>query len=387
MRKFFLLLVFFFTIFSAFSQNPFSARQIVDTLCSSYFWGRGYTNNGLVKAAQYLAQSFTEIGIQPLKPTGYFQEFLVPTNTFPARMQVAINGTSLQPGIDFLVAPESEGIQVNNEQLLPKDASTFVNTKQNIEVKLVDKLVWRPSQEWKPYTRIEILKNLNLKPSSIDIAIDQEFLPNFSTVNVCGFVPGTIYPDSFFVITAHYDHLGGMGAQTYFPGANDNASGVALLLQLAQYYSKNPLPYSVGFILFSAEELGLLGSQYFNGHPLIPLDRIKFLLNTDLAGTGDEGITVVNAPAHPQAFELLQAINKEEKLLKSINARTNAPNSDHYFFTLNNVPAFFFYTHGGVAFYHDIYDRAKTLPLNHQEALITLVKKFFEKMSFPAKQK
>ncbi len=385
MRKIFLVLVFCSSIFSSFSQNALSARQIVDTLCSPYFWGRGYTNNGLEKAAQYLAQSFSDIGVQPLKPSGFFQEFLVPTNTFPDRMQVLINGKHLRAGIDFLVAPESKGISIYDIHLLPKDSISFVNTQHNIEVKLVDKLVWRPSQELMPYTRIEILKSLNLKPISIDINIDQEFFPNFPTVNVCGFVPGTLYPDSFFVITAHYDHLGGMGAETYFPGANDNASGVAFLLQLAQYYSQNPLPYSVGFILFSAEELGLLGSQYFTSHPLIPLDRIKFLLNTDLAGTGDEGITVVNAPAHPQAFELMQTINKKEKLLNAIHSRTNAPNSDHYYFTLNNVPAFFFYTHGGVAFYHDVYDQAATLPLNHQDALMTLIKQFFWSMSYPEK--
>ena len=76
-----------------------------------------------------------------------------------------------------------------------------------------------------------------------------------------------------------------MGKDTYFPGANDNASGISLLLNLAHYYAANPRPYSIGFICFAGEEAGLIGSKYFTEHPLVPLKNIRFLINTDLAGT------------------------------------------------------------------------------------------------------
>jgi aminopeptidase YwaD len=189
-----------------------------------------------------------------------------------------------------------------------------------------------------------------------------------------------VQPDSFIFITAHYDHLGGLGKDTYFPGANDNASGIALLLNLAHYYVSHPQRYSIGFICFAGEEAGLIGSKYFTDNPLAPLKKIRFLLNTDLAGTGQEGITVVNATEFPKEFTLLQQINKENNLLAAVNARGKAANSDHYFFTEKGVPAFFFYTLGGIKAYHDVFDKAATLPLNEHEDLFKLVVKFNERL-------
>jgi len=168
-------------------------------------------------------------------------------------------------------------------------------------------------------------------PYSYNVSIDNKFVKNFKAANICGVVKGTVYPDSFIMITAHYDHLGGLGKDTYFPGANDNASGVSLLLNLARYYAKHPQPYTIGFILFSGEEAGLMGSKYFTENPLINLKNIKFLTNTDLAGTGVDGITVVNATEFPKQFKLLQDISTEYSLLKAVNPRGKAANSDHYF--------------------------------------------------------
>ena len=185
-------------------------------------------------------------------------------------------------------------------------------------------------------------------------------------------------PDSFIFITAHYDHLGGMGLNTFFPGANDNASGVSLLLNLARYYSMSPQRYSIGFICFAGEEAGLVGSKFYTEYPLRPLDNIRFLLNTDLAGTGEEGITVVNATEFPEAFSLLKGINDEYKLLPAVKERGKAANSDHYYFSEKGVPAFFFYTMGGIKAYHDIFDRPETLPLDRHEELFRLVSLFVE---------
>ena len=75
----------------------------------------------------------------------------------------------------------------------------------------------------------------------------------------------------------------------------------------------------------------------------VPLKKIRFLTNTDLAGTGEEGITVVNATEFPTEFEWMKKINEEQKLLVAVNARGKAANSDHYFFTEKGVPSFFFY--------------------------------------------
>ena len=86
---------------------------------------------------------------------------------------------------------------------------------------------------------------------SISVKIEQELRNDYRSQNVIGYVEGTEFPDSFIVLSAHYDHLGKMGEHTYFPGANDNASGVAMLLDLVDYYTHNELPMkTIVFIAF-----------------------------------------------------------------------------------------------------------------------------------------
>jgi Zn-dependent M28 family amino/carboxypeptidase len=142
----------------------------------------------------------------------------------------------------------------------------------------------------------------------------------------------------------------------------------------------NPQPFTIGFICFAGEEAGLIGSKYFTENPLLPLKSIRFLTNTDLAGTGEEGITIVNATEFPKEFAYMNEVNDQNKLLVKINARGKAANSDHYFFTEKGVPAFFFYTMGGITAYHDVFDKAATLPLNEHEDLFKLVVKFNDKL-------
>src|SRR5690606_25798788 len=118
-------------------------------------------------------------------------------------------------------------------------------------------------------------------------------------------------------------------------------------------------------------------------NPLIPLNQIRFLWNTDLAGTGDDGITVVNATEFSNEFELLKNINNEQQLLKQINARGKAANSDHYFFTEKGVPSFFFYTLGGSPAYHDVEDVANNISLSEIDDLVQLITRFNEKLMQP----
>jgi hypothetical protein len=96
----------------------------------------------------------------------------------------------------------------------------------------------------------------------------------------------------------------------------------------------------------------------------------------DIMGTGEEGITVVNGSAFKKEFDELKRINEENKFISDVKIRGKSANSDHYFFSENNVKAFFIYTMGGIKAYHDIYDRPETLPLNEFEDLFNLIVKF-----------
>ena len=66
---------------------------------------------------------------------------------------------------------------------------------------------------------------------------------------MAGYIPGTAHEDSFVYVTAHYDHMGTY-VDAIFPGANDNASGTAMLLSMAAYFQENPLPYTLVFVSF-----------------------------------------------------------------------------------------------------------------------------------------
>jgi hypothetical protein len=364
----------------SFAQDVASARKWVDTLTSPYFWGRGYTKNGMDKAADYLSQQFALLGLKPIKGNTFSQPFSYPANTFPGKMEVSINGKMLVPGKDFIISPDSRTVKAKGN-LQQQDSTHFVNAANRIVVSLEDKLTWFVAGDQGDYTVVQVDKKaISETPAAIKADIDSKMVRAFGASNVCGWVKGTVNPDSILVISAHYDHLGGMGDATYFPGANDNASGTSLLLGLAKYYAANPQSYTIAFISFAGEEAGLKGSKYFTDNPLFPLKNIRFVLNLDLEGTGDEGITVVNATEFPRAFALLNEANDEGKFLAKINARGKAANSDHYWFTEKGVPALFLYTLGGIKAYHDVFDRAETLPLTEYEDLFKLIVKFNDKL-------
>jgi len=360
----------------ALAQDSLFARRLVDTLTSPYFWGRGYTNDGMGKAGRFIAGEFKSYGLQPMSGKDYFQSFSFPVNTFPGKMEVVLNGIALTPGKDFIITPDSRGNKAKGT-LVQKDSVTFIDAENRIILTVKDKLTWSVAQEVADYTGIEVDKKaIASLPASISVDIDNKLIGNFRAANICGIVKGTIKPDSVLMFTAHYDHLGGMGSKTYFPGANDNASGISMSLGLAKYYAAHPQPYTMAFMCFGGEEAGILGSKYFTEHPLVPLKNIRFLINTDLAGTGSEGITVVNATLHAKEFELLKRVNAKGNYLVKVNSRGKAANSDHYWFTEKGVPAFFIYTMGGIKAYHDVYDISKTLPLNEYNDLFKLITGF-----------
>lgn len=371
MRRYLLSLLLFVSI-KSFSQDLNYVRQTLNKLTSTEFWGRGYTKNGMQKAADFIESEFKSFGLQPINGGHFKQYFSYPVNTFPGKMDLSINGKKLIPGKDFIVAQNSIGIKTKGN-LTQKDSLNFLAESSRTFITLQDKLTWSVSQKVSDYTQIFVKRSsLTTTPHTIAVNIENTFLSDFNAANVSGWVKGTSQPDSVIVITAHYDHLGGMGKKTYFPGANDNASGVSFLLSLAKYYAKNPQKYTIVFICFAGEEAGILGSKYFTEKPTFPLQNIRFLFNLDMVGTGETGATVVNATEYPKEFALLNEVNDAGKYLVRINPRGKAANSDHYFFTEKGVPAFFLYTQGGVAAYHDVFDKAETLPFTVYENLFKL---------------
>ena len=409
------------------AQDIGYAKSIVSRLASPEFRGRGYTGNGNQLAADLLISEFEKIGLKPISKS-FEQKFNVSVNTFPGEMSVKLNNETLCPGIDYLVEASSPGIkgkfaimkvnrgnldtQEKRDNLINKVGEKFIlvdnrvkfSEDQEVNKKIDDfitflklntqiackgiliytkeKLTWDSSTTQSVRPVVILNKEINLDSiHDIELNIESKFIKSYKTQNIIGTIKGSSVPDSFIVVIAHYDHLGQMGAATYFPGANDNASGVAMILNLASYYAKNPPKYSMVFIALSGEELGILGAKEFSENPLIGLNRIKFLINFDLAGTGEEGIRVVNGSVYKDKFDLLVKLNNEFQLLPKVDIRGAACNSDHCYFYQKGVPCFYIYTQGGIKAYHDIYDKPETLPLTEFVDYCTLMVKFFDRIS------
>jgi hypothetical protein len=415
--KFALLLITSLSLSFSFGQKCEYMRYLVDSLASKHMHGRGYVNNGHNIAAEFISSEFEK---QNLKSFGqdYYQRFTLPINIFPKELYFRVNDKVMSPGFDYIVDPKSASTNSsyyvyknvkpkNLNKLLRKQStnSIFVINKEKFANKkhkdLFDKinnegingqpllflenakLTFSYARKQADYPIIHLLRSSypKIKAKEFKIQIDAEFKKEQPTQNVIGYIPGTEYPDSFFVFTAHYDHLGRMGQKTYFPGANDNASGTAMIIKLAKYFKENPPKYSIAFMAFGAEEAGILGSKYYTENPLFPMANIKFLINLDIFGTGDDGVKIVNSTVFTEEYDRLVKINSEKQLLKTIAKRGKAANSDHYFFTEKGVRSFFIYTMGGIDFYHDIFDRPETLPLAKCSELSELLISFINSYS------
>ncbi len=361
------------------AQDTAYIKSVSGRLASDSMQGRGYTGNGMGIAAKFLQAQMDSIGLKPAGIKGFTQSYSYPVNTFPGRMQLSLNGIQLVPGTDFLATPESRAV-IARGRMERLDSITWVDRERLVALTTVPKLTWSVSAKQEGYTMLQVT-GFNLPPTfEYDCMVDAKLIPAFEASNVLGMVRGTRYPDSIFIVSAHYDHLGTMGDKTIFNGANDNASGTAVMLGLAAAIAKKPLPYSVLFIAFSGEEAGLLGSKYYTEHAVIPLAKTKFVLNLDLLGNGEEGITVVNATEFPQQFALLKALNDSKEFVSFIGERGKASNSDHYWFSEKGVPAFFIYTLGARKAYHDIDDVTATLPWPEVKDLPALLLLFLQSL-------
>lgn len=186
------------------------------------------------------------------------------------------------------------------------------------------------------------------------------------TDNVVGLIPGTgTLKNEYIIVGAHYDHVG-YGDQggslsnqvgVLHPGADDNGSGTCATLLVAEKVAKafserdDANRRSVIFLLFSAEEMGLIGSQYYVSNPTVPLDTVSLMINMDMVGRLRGGKLEV------EGVETAAGLEDFAQPLLDASGMTIAkvrptPNSDHASFRNKGVPIMNFFTG-----YHDVYHR------------------------------
>ena len=376
-------------------------RSVLDTLCSEHFYGRGYVERGDERAARFLAREFEQLGLQPVGDKGYLQAFDHSVNTFPGRVQVRVGTTDVSaPRGEMLVDASSPALRGKFTLCTPDqcregnrkamalvwDTASAVELRQAAQeqvnalrqrvpvLRVVNKLTWSVAPGPEGKTVIELLPGVAPEPGMrVRTRIDQEQLSRYTSYNVCGILPGTRPNGQVLMVTAHYDHLGMLGRETRFPGANDNASGVATLLDLVRYLRDNPIESDVLFVAVAGEEAGLVGSRFYTENPLVPLNQVRALVNLDLCGSASEGIAIVNGREQEAITGLLGQINEQYELVPRIKIRPQAANSDHYWFAQQGVPAIFIYGMGDITAYHDVHDTAANTPLNNYRGLFLLV--------------
>ena len=168
--------------------------------------------------------------------------------------------------------------------------------------------------------------------------------------NVVAMLEGTGESESHIIIGAHYDHLGtgkfgslyNRNDSTIHNGADDNASGTAGLLELAHYFSENPIGKNLLFIAFSGEEMGLLGSQHFVDNPTIPLTESIAMINMDMIGRLDSKLLIFGTGSSEGWSPLIQKANTDSLVIETIPDGTGA--SDHTSFYNKQIPVLHYFT-------------------------------------------
>lgn len=198
--------------------------------------------------------------------------------------------------------------------------------------------------------------------------------------NVCAVLEGTNKKSQAIVISAHHDHVGTRIDGDRFNGADDNASGTAGLLELAEAFAtadQRPAR-SIVFLSVSGEELGLWGSAYYADHPTWPKDRIAANVNIDMIGrAGREGdrlqMQITPSHRHPKYSTLVQeAVQLGQRLrVDFTSGDTYYERSDHYNFAKLGIPVVFF-CDGEHPDYHQVTDHADKLDYPAMEAITRL---------------
>jgi hypothetical protein len=280
------------------SQDTQYVRKQLIKLCGPEMHGRGYYKHGDGIAANYIADQFKQLGIKSF-PAGYLQPYTFNINVINEVM-VKFNGTELKFNSDYVVSPNCgsltgkfKPVMVNAKLMSrPEKFLEAVNAAPSPKVLVLDSAGLKSpelfrfikalatEQQMGIAALIEVFegtpgtypgrnaikiphikvgrKSIPAELNEVEMKIVNEYNPNYPTQNVIGYLPGQ--SEEYIVFTAHYDGYGSYGEGNYNAAAEDNGSGTAMVMDLARHYMQGKKPYySVAFMLFSGEEVGLMG--------------------------------------------------------------------------------------------------------------------------------
>jgi aminopeptidase YwaD len=417
-------------------------KQMIDELQSDITYltndkleGRRSGTSGETLASDFIVAEFQKTGLKPLGDSGTFlQRFEIYDGKDISHTQFSINNTPLILNTEFFPLAFSAVARVQGSPAIALQESGspwFYDLKELVEgaqgnphfdmtkmlrektkmfegkgatavifynsSKTEDGVVFDPAEGIQS-EKIPVLyitkagrkKFLRDISQTLDVVIDVEMEEKKRWGhNVIAYLDnGSLYT---VVIGAHYDHLGfGEEGNSLYrgqekmihPGADDNASGTAGLLELARLLKKTKgLRTNYLFVAFSGEESGLIGSKYFTEHATVPLKKISYMINMDMIGRLNDSthvLTIGGYGTSPEWAELVSSTVNKKIFNLNIDSSGTGP-SDHTSFYLKNIPVLFFFT-GIHSDYHKPSDRADKINYTGEMQVIRLVYTITQKM-------
>ena len=356
----------------------------------------------------------------------YLQHFQFPMNVMRGAMSLAVDGVAYAPTFDFTVkefsptchgffkvtyldeeAYRREGFMEHLSSGIYRDQFVVIDWNRYLETVQPD-----PFDKYKPWlTELENIGGIILRQEEqfpyfkartyyqgncpvlfvnksfpdgareIELHLDAEMLPTRDAHNVVAWLPGTDPScDTYYTIFGHYDHLGYMGTDQVFPGANDNGSGAAMVVTLAKYFSKNRPRHGIQFILLDAEEENLLGSFFYCENPRLPLDKIEYMIDLDMVADDSDHLATQITPGGEAGLERFRQLNASSKfppfdfVMEEMN-----DDSDHFSFAQKGVPGIYFETIGSIIqYYHTPRDSYQNTRDDNFDRLFDLIVRFVE---------
>ncbi|NSW44389.1 MAG: M20/M25/M40 family metallo-hydrolase [Bacteroidales bacterium] len=393
------VIAFLFQSFHIFAQDKEFASRIISDLTAKDFHGRGYTHKGINKAEKYIVTTLKNIGIKNI----VVQTFKMPVSVIKSA-KVLFDTTFVKWGDNAIVYPSSASLKgmfeiekINKSNLadiLTKDLTNkFVLfdtslTSQSKYSSEIHKLLQNNSVKAKGFILCKKTKLMQVQANkknnwviievdtsfinarNITINLKTKYIKQYKTSNIIATIKGK--SDSIIAFSAHYDHLGEL-ENIYFPGANDNASGVSMVIDIGRELANEQNSKTIALLFFTGEEVGLIGSNYFVGKPTFDLKKIKYLFNLDVIGSGEKGITIVNGKIYQSLADELSKINIDKNLNLDIQIREASNNSDHAPFYMNGIPSVFIYAKGKTGPYHHPDDNLLNLSLAKYNDIVKLL--------------
>lgn len=406
-------------------DNVAAFEEIVKELSSEKYMGRNNLNGGEKMAADYIVQKFNEYCVSPFVEEPYFQPFSYQLNVTRGDMYFAVDGEQMVPHKDYVVKEFSTGadkrmpvvsqydkdiytpdkfeksinslkaedkwviLDFEKFHTLPTDGDRYQQYLVNLKVggiifKSASKPVYFKARSFftTPFPVMLVGPDFSVEAKEAEVKFQNEFIPKHDSNNIVAWIRGTSKSDSCYVFLAHYDHLGMMGRDNLCLGANDNASGTAALLTLAQYYSQpeNRPETDMMFLWVGGEESNLIGSWYYVNNPLYPLENIKYVINLDMIGDTPDLLYYEGNEAADRGLELFMEIKDAHGYFPVVQRGTLVDNSDHFAFASKGVPAMYFESKGEYyKYYHSPQDTYEHFTSESYAMLFEMIKEFIER--------